>query len=59
MTEPTFEFLPNTICDCCEEAGDVVDVLTWDPCGIRLCSSCLQRAHAFLLKAVAERLPHG
>lgn len=57
---PDFLFRPKGGCDLCERtAADVVSIpnnYTHDT-GIDLCSSCLKLAHAFLLKAVSDRLP--
>lgn len=51
-------FLPKTECDLCETVGDVLGLPhRYDQTTINICSSCLQRAHAFLLKAVSDRLP--
>lgn len=57
MTE-VFGFDSKTRCSSCEEVGDCVTIYSMVEANSTLCSSCLQRAHAFLLKAVAEKLTH-
>lgn len=52
MTE--FHLSPAHRCDLCESKRDLVCIECVD---LHICSSCLQRAHAFLLGAVADRLP--
>lgn len=41
-------------CDLCETRADLLCI---DCVDLHICSSCLKRAHAFLLKAVSDRLP--